>query len=382
MQSKLLLKLHFQLASFLNYYSVLYIAVLFFIFKKLVSASEIFLIISFTSIFTHGFSANLRNIYLGSRKLIDIKKIISIRLIIATVSFIISNILVIYFFNNEFVLINFVLIALIFTNWIQELIIARLEKTQKFSIIYFINQLFFFIFSTIFIYFDYGSFLIFLILFYVGTNILIFRKIFIEALINIKSLKKIIFKKLNLDIGFLSTILKTLVNFYWRFIIIYFVGKESASFLFIGFMLGSFFGTLFDISYGSYYLKKIKNKNIFINSIFIIYIFIILIFLYIAKQYSNYNYEQFQILIKTTFFSIIGSYFMVTALHARQQLYELISFRRTCYKMDIYIQIMNFVFIPIIYFLNKDFLTFSYLISSAFFYLIYKAFDLNVIKKS
>lgn len=382
MQSKLLSKLHFQLASFLNYYSVLYIAVLFFIFNKLVSASEIFLIISFTSIFTHGFSANLRNIYLGSRKLIDIKKIISIRLIISTVSFIISNILVIYFFENEFVLINFILILLIFTNWIQELIIARLEKIQKFPIIYFINQLFFFIFSAIFIYFDYGFFLIFLILFHVGTNILIFRKIFIEALINIKSLKKIVFKKLNLDIGFLSTILKTLVNFYWRFIIIYFVGKEIASFLFIGFMFGSFFGTLFDISYGSYFLKKIKNKNIFINSIFIIYIFIVLIFLYIAKQYSNYNYEQFQILSKTTFYSIMGSYFMVTALHARQQFYELTSFRRTCYKVDIYIQIMNFVFVPIVYFLNKDFLTFSYLISSAIFYLMYKAFNLNDIKKS
>jgi hypothetical protein len=382
MQSKLLLKLHFQLASFLNYYSVLYIAVLFFIFKKLVSASEIFLIISFTSIFTHGFSANLRNIYLGSSKLIDIKKVISIRLIIATVSFIISSILVIYFFNDEFILINFILILLVFTNWIQELIIARLEKTETFSIIYFINQLVFFLFSAIFIYFNFILFLIFLILFYVCANILIFRNVFIEAIINIKSIKKIIFKKLNLDIGFLSTILKSLVNFYWRFIIIFFVGKETASFLFIGFMLGSFFGTLFDISYGSYFLKKIRNKNIFINSIFIIYVFIILIFLYIVKKYSNYNYEQFQILMKTTFYSIIGSYFMVTALHARQQLYELISYRRTCYKADIYIQIMNFVFVPIVYFLNKDFLTFSYLLSSIFFYLMYKAFDLNVIKKS
>jgi hypothetical protein len=382
MQSKLLLKLHFQLASFLNYYSVLYIAVLFFIFKKLVSASELFLIISLTSIFTHGFSANLRNIYLGSRKLIDIKKIISIRLIIATVSSIISSILVIYFFNDEFILINFILILLIFTNWIQELIIARLEKKEVFSIIYFINQLFFFIFSTIFVYFDFILFLIFLILFYICVNILIFRNIFIEAIINIKSIKKKIFKKLNLNIGFLSTILKTSVNFYWRFIIIFFVGKETASFLFIGFMLGSFFGTLFDISYGSYFLKKIRNKNIFINSIFIIYVFIILIFLYIVKKYSNYNYEQFQILMKTTFYSIIGSYFMVAALHARQQLYELISYRRTCYKADIFIQIMNFVFVPIVYFLNKDFLTFSYLLSSIFFYLMYKAFDLNVIKKS
>jgi hypothetical protein len=382
MRTNFLLKLNFQLASFLNYYSVLYIAILFFIFKKSVFASEIFLIISFASIFTHGFSANLRNIYLGSRKLIDIKKITSIRLIIAAVSFVISNTLVIYFFNNKFLLINLIFILLVFANWIQELIIARLEKTETFSIIYFINQLFFYVFSTIFIYFDLRLFLIFLILFYIGVNILIFRKIFIEALINIKFLKKIIFKKLNLDIGFLSTILKTFVNFYWRFIIIFFIGKESAGFLFIGFMLGSFFGTLFDISYGSYFLKKVKNKNLFINSIFIIYIFIILAFLYFVKQYSNYNDEQFQILVKTTFYSIIGSYFMVTALRARQQLYELISYRRICYKMDIYIQIMNLVFIPLIYLLNKDYLAISYLLSSIFFYLMYKAFDLNVINKS
>jgi hypothetical protein len=146
-------------------------------------------------------------------------------------------------------------------------------------------------------------------------------------------------------------------------------------------MLGSFFGTLFDISYGSYFLKKVKNKDIFINSIFIIYIFIILVFLYFVKQYSNYSDEQFQILIKATFYSIIGSYFMVTALRARQQLYDLISYRRTCYKMDIYIQIMNLAFIPVIYFLNKDFLVFSYLLSSIFFYLMYKSFDANVINK-
>jgi hypothetical protein len=381
MRSKLLLKLNFQLATFLNYYSILYIAILFFIFKKSVFASEILLIISFTSIFTHGFSANLRNIYLGSRKPIDIKKIISIRLIIATFSFVISNTLFIYFFNGKFLLINSIFILLVFANWIQELIIARLERTETFSIIYFINQLFFFIFSAIFIYFDFRLFLIFLILFHVCANILIFRKFFIEALINIKFLKKKIFKKLNLDIGFLSTMSKTLVNFYWRFIIIFFVGKESASFLFIGFMLGSFFGTLFDISYGSYFLKKVKNKDIFINSIFIIYIFIILVFLYFVKQYSNYSDEQFQILIKATFYSIIGSYFMVTALRARQQLYDLISYRRTCYKMDIYIQIMNLAFIPVIYFLNKDLLVFSYLLSSIFFYLMYKSFDANVINK-
>jgi hypothetical protein len=146
-------------------------------------------------------------------------------------------------------------------------------------------------------------------------------------------------------------------------------------------MLGSFFGTLFDISYGSYFLKKVKNKNIFINSIFITYVFIILAFLYFVKQYSNYNDEQFQILIKTTFYSIIGSYFMVTALRVRQQLYELISYRRTCYKMDIYIQIMNLAFIPFIYLLDKNYLAFSYLLSSIFFYLMYKAFDLNVINK-
>jgi hypothetical protein len=380
MPNKFLLKLYFQLATFLNYYSVLYIAVLFFIFRKLVSTSDIFLLISFTSIFTNGFSANLRNIYLGSKKIVNIKKIISIRLIIAITSFIISNILFIYFINDQFLLINFIIIFFVFTNWIQELVIARLEKTQKFSIIYFINQLLFYLFSTIFIYFDFMLFLIFLILFYICVNILIFKKIFIEALINIKFLKKLIFKKLNLDIGFSSTILRTLVNFYWRFIIIFFVGKESASFLFIGFMLGSFFGTLFDISYGSYFLKKIRNKNKFINTIFIIYFFIILVFLYIIHEYSNYSHEQFKILILTTLFSIIGSYFMVIALIARQRFYEMINYRRTCYKMDLYIQIMNFVVIPIIFYLNKDFLVTSYLLSSIFYYLVYKNLILNVVK--
>jgi hypothetical protein len=184
-----------------------------------------------------------------------------------------------------------------------------------------------------------------------------------------------------LNIGVLSTLLKGIVNFSWKVFIIYFLGKYDAAFIFIGFAIGSFFGTLFDVSYGAFFLKKIKNKNLFINVMFIMYILLVFLFLYILKILIKIDYYNNNIFILTTVFSVLGSYFMIQALRIRQQYYELRKLRLLCYKTDIYLQIVNFIMVPIIFYLDKNYLFVCFFLSSVISYLIYSTVVNNDIHK-
>jgi hypothetical protein len=205
---------------------------------------------------------------------------------------------------------------------------------------------------------------------------LIFRKVF-RNIFN----QNLFFKKLNINLGIFSTLLKTVANFSWRYFVIIFFGRSEASFLFMGFTLGSFFGTVFDISYGALFLKKFNNKKLLINIFFIIYILIVSFFIYLIKAFSYFDNEQFNILLTTTIFSIFGGYLTILALSRRQLFFEEIKFRKMCYKVDICIYLFNFLIIPVLYYLNKQYLTMSYFVSSLFFYFIYTILFKNVYSK-
>jgi len=149
----------------------------------------------------------------------------------------------------------------------------------------------------------------------------------------------------------------------------------------MGFTLGSFFGTVFDISYGALFLKKFDNKKLLINTFFIIYILIVSFFIYLIKAFSYFDNEQFNILFTTTIFSIFGGYLTILALSRRQLFFEEIKFRKMCYKVDICIYLFNFLIIPVLYYLNKQYLIMSYFVSSIFFYFIYIILFKNVYSK-
>jgi hypothetical protein len=188
-------------------------------------------------------------------------------------------------------------------------------------------------------------------------------------------------KKLKLNLGIFSTLLKTVANFSWRYFIFIFFGTAEASILFIGFTLGSFFGTVFDISYGALFIKKFNNKKSLINIFFIIYTSLVSFFIYLIKAFSNFDNEQFNILLTATIFSIFGGYLITLALSRRQLFFEEIKFRKMCYKADICIYLFNFLIIPVLYCLNKQYLTMSYFVSSLFFYFIYIILFKNVYSK-
>jgi hypothetical protein len=372
----MLISLYFQLITILNFFSNIYIIFLLFIFGYLEIVSEGFVVLSLITIFTQGFSANIRNIYLGSSDVLNLKKIILFRIYIGTIGCLITGLSSYIFIGKFYILFHLSLIFLTVINWILELVIARYEKIKTINIYYIVNFSFFLFFSLSLVILRNILFLSIFLFCYSLLNILIFRKVF-RNIFN----QNLFFKKLSINLGIFSTLLKTVANFSWRYFVIIFFGRSEASFLFIGFTLGSFFGTVFDISYGALFLKKFNNKKLLINIFFIIYILIISFFIYLIKAFSYFDNEQFNILLTTIIFSIFGGYLTILALSRRQLFFEEIKFRKICYKADICIYLFNFLIIPVLYYLNKQYLTMSYFVSSLFFYFIYIILFKNVYSK-
>jgi hypothetical protein len=372
----MIISLYFQLKTLLNFFSNIYIIFLLFIFGYFEIVSEGFVVLSLITIFTQGFSANIRNIYLGSSDVLNLKKIILFRIFIGTAGGFITGLVSYIFIGKSHILFHYSLIFLTVVNWILELAIARYEKIKSINIYYIVN-LSVFLFSSLFLIFL-KDILFLSIFLFCNTllNILIFRKFF-KNIFN----QNLFFKKLNIDLGIFSTLLKTVANFSWRYFVIIFFGRSEAAFLFMGFTLGSFFGTVFDVSYGAFFLKKFNNKKLLINTFFIIYILIVSFFIYFIKVFSYFDNEQFNILLTTTIFSIFGGYLTILALSRRQLFFEKIKFHKICYKADICIYLFNFSIIPILYYFDIQYLTMSYFVSSIFFYLIYIILFKNVYSK-
>jgi hypothetical protein len=150
----------------------------------------------------------------------------------------------------------------------------------------------------------------------------------------------------------------------------------------MAFSLGSFFGTLFDISYGALFLKKLKNKiNLFLNSFYLIYIFMAYLLVLFFKKFSTFTVEENNFLYSATLYSLLGSYIIMYALKLRQKYFEIKEMQNFCFKVDILIYFFNSLIILIISLVNKELVIFAYLISSTFFYLMYKIIVQNDFKK-
>lgn len=369
----MLRNLLFQFISLFNFFSFIYIILLLFIFGYVEIISEAFVILSVIAIITQGFSANIRNIYLGSSDILDLKKIIIFRTLIGTLGFFVTVTVSYIFIGKANIFFYSSLIFLSVTNWILEIFFAKLEKKKFLNLYYIINIFFFLISSFIFIYQENVIFLSIIIFIFSLLNIFIFKNFFINCFS-----KKFSIKNLKLNFGTFSTFLKSIANFCSRYFAIIFIGKTDASLLFIGFTLGSFFGTLFDISYGALFLKNIKNKKFFLRTLYVIYISLVFGFVYFIKKFTDYSSAQFNLFFLSTIFSVLGSYFAIVSLQQRQLLFEQPQTRKICYKADICIYLFNLFNVPFLYYLNRNYLFTSYLVSSLFFYFVYIIFIKNV----
>jgi hypothetical protein len=108
----------FQFISIFNFFSFVYLLILLFIFGYLEIVSEAFLILSLITIFTQGFSSNIRNIYLGSLDIFNLKENIRFRILIGILGFFLSALVSYTFIGKSYIFLYSSLIFLSVTNWI------------------------------------------------------------------------------------------------------------------------------------------------------------------------------------------------------------------------------------------------------------------------
>lgn len=368
--------LTFQFLTISNFFTNIFILFVLSFFGHLELSSEGFVLISFINIFTHGFSANIRNILLGSKENFEINNIIKKRILVSLISILFAIIFSKFVFDTKNIFLLFGLSVLTIINWILEIYLAHSEKIASLNKFHLLAAIFLIFISPFLIMFNYLNLLAILIIIIPVINLFIYKFKYKKIKI-IKNLKGNAF----FDLAHTSTLIKTFSNFSWKFLLLYFLGKSNSSLLFIAFSFGSFFGTLFDISYGAHFLKRLKNIKIFINSFYITYAFIIFIIISFYYYYSDLNQDEFKILKHATIYSIIGSYFMIFALKKRQQFFEIKKMINTCYKFDIISYVFNLLVIPVIFLINLNYLNFAYLLSSIFLFILYKIIELKNDKK-
>lgn len=373
-------KFLFQLISIFNFFLNIYILLILLFLNKLEIASEGFVVISLINIFSYGFSANVRNIYLGEKTSINIKNFLLLRIKIGLIALIFCSIIVFLLIGIENIFFHVLLISLTVINWINEIFIARNEKKNKLNIYHIINISFFLITYPILIILNFFEYSVYLMLTYILLNIIIYSKqiknIIKSSRINLKN------QKINFNLGISSTLLKTISNFVWRYSIFIILGKSQSAILFLAFSIGSFYGTLFDISYGAFFLKNFKRyKKLLLNILYILYISGAFIFLLFFNKHSSLNEFEINTLYITTALSLLGAYGMIFALDIRQGLFETKDMQNLCFKFDIYVYVFNAALIPILSLINLKFISAAYLIASFFFYSIYKILQINVLQK-
>ncbi len=358
-----------QVSSLINFFLSIYLLTLLVFFGYFEVAANGFLIISFISIFTHGLSANIRNIYLGSKSFVNINAIIKFRFKVAIVVIALAAFIIFFTMSTTNYTFYLSLIFLVVTNWILELVIAKFEKNNLLFSNFQILQVLLIVFSTVLIFFENIILLSFFIIIYCIIMLYHINKTYLKNFSLYLPNQNIHF-----SLGPFSTFLKYIANFAWRFFCIILIGKTQSSVLFMAFSLGSLFVTIFDISYGAKWLKKIKYNNLFINFFFITYVLVCAVILNTFQLFSEFDDKQYALFQSTTIFSVLGAYFLIFALQKRQTMYENVLVRKICYNLDIISYAFNFCVIPILYYWNVSYLNLSYLAGSLFCYILYTLF--------
>ena len=124
-----------QVSSLINFFFSTYLLTLL-VFLGYFEISAIgFLIISFISIFTHGLSANIRNIYLGSENFVNLNAIIKFRVKVAIVVIALAAFIIFFTIDTANYIFYLSLIFLVTTNWVLELVIAKYEKNNLYFLL-------------------------------------------------------------------------------------------------------------------------------------------------------------------------------------------------------------------------------------------------------
>jgi hypothetical protein len=359
-----------------------FILIIFVLSGDLINAANLGVLAALTILLTKIFSLNLRNIYLAKKKHTELENHIILRFFISIVISLISFFFLYYFINSKNI--NLYILILIFVSqWLLELVLVKLELNRdKMKIFCLLTINFIMILSSIFLVLISKDIVFFkyLLLLYLVTLLIIFFTSIEKKNFNFnKNFFYKIFSTFKTSIAsysFLSSISLNLANLLWRILLIFFVGKNLSSIIFLFYSLGSFPGTIFNASFGPNIVKK-KISHWYILLFVIFYIALVSPILFILNNnFIYFNLER--LLLEISFknivlFSFFGSIIMTYALYFRQKSINIFpNLKNFVFIKDIYVSVLLVLLIPVLNFTGgvSNF-AYSYFFASIVSFILY-----------
>ena len=372
-----------SISYFLNGFFPSILMFIYFFNNQNINASEIAILSSLIIVLLSIFSSNKRNLILSSNSKTLFYETLLFRVIFFLPILILYTIYLSFFeMLNVF---NVLFFCLLFSLWINELLLVNNENSKDEKKIYFniLILIFYFFFVQFQFLLDFDFFNITNILL---TTFLLFPvlKIFLKKEknifnINFESIKRSILNNI-FSLSFISSFSFLLSVFIWRFFIIEFVGKEIAIYYFIIFAIASFPGTFINNFLGTSILKKNSKdfKKYFLTVLFAVLIAIILINnnnLGLNAFYQS-QFMNNELLLMIINFSLVGTIIMSLAMFIRVNLFFLKNKINFLFISDFFYGLLIASIIPILCIFFNSYIYLSYFIGSIFslvyYFSIYK----------
>lgn len=174
----------------------IYFVYILFFFEKYNFVSQGFILISLVNFFTHGMSANIRNIYLGSNNLFNLSKALNFRIYFGVFTIIVTFLLSYLLIKNINYLFAFTIILITVSSWIIELLITNTEKENEINYIHLISIIISIILLPILILNNYFIQCLFFLFFAISINIFSYKYIY-KINLDIKSIELKFDKKIH-----------------------------------------------------------------------------------------------------------------------------------------------------------------------------------------
>jgi glycosyltransferase involved in cell wall biosynthesis len=362
-------------SNLLNSVLVPFLMVLSVIFGNSSFAAEIGVFPGIVLLLTQVFSANARSLLLYN---IDSKfydQVINIRFYLGIFIMLIMTLYQVLFINTDNFIVLSILSFIVCLSWINEINLAIHEKNRSSLVIKF-----FLIISIIFYFLVMANFILSsgklfdILKFYLLFHILFFLYHINVRNFNIKKFIQYFQNQFKEYLAVASSFFNIIGVIIWRISLVVLLGKSAAGLFFASFAIASFPGTLFNNIVGQIVTINQKIRTLIYkisNLLFILYIILVTILIILNKLYLQ-NFE-FYYFFNITLTSLIGTPFMLRALSNRHEFLSVSKvFQKKIFIKDVMYGISISPIILILYSLGeKDFLIYSYLISSflaLFFY--------------
>lgn len=349
----------------------------FFISKKYDESVEYMIVVSLSLFLTFSLSGNYRQTLVADNNIELCENILARRIFLSSIIFILSCLISIFILKISDFGIIFVGAFISIIIWLNEINIAILQIKRDYK-----NLFFKFFFNYILLLIIFISFF-FLKNNYLKVLIILYVLIFFLQNFDFKVLKKINQNnkiKLKLARNYISSLSLNFSSFLFKYEINFFVDKKNAALLFFCITLGSSLNTIVFNSMGPKdFNNSIKLSFQFLFLLIIYFLACLVIFVLIDMGLIFENLLEFtkQTLITSAFGGFIFTYSYIF----RQNIISKKQFRDKGFALDILYSFIVVLLVPILFYINADYIFLSYAIACIFSFVIYFYYYNFIVRK-